>query len=92
MVSVNSRREAEFKNLMSGTPRNMKRVENTRNENNCRNYRNCRLLDRYPGIQLSVVGEQLLATLAVRKRPCRPRIGYRLCTDALLVTEKVPAA
>ena len=51
-----------------------------------------RLLDRYPSIQLSVVGEQLLATLAVRKRPCRPRIGYRLCTDALLVTEKVPAA
>ena len=28
------------------------------------------------------VSEQLLATLAVRRRPCQPRIGYRLCTDA----------
>ena len=50
-----------------------------------------RLLDRYPSIQLSVVGEQLLATLAVRKRPCRPRVGYRLYTDALLVAPWLPA-
>ena len=49
------------------------------------------MLDRYPCIQLSVVGEQLLATLAVRKRPCRPRIGYRLRTDALLVARWLSA-
>ena len=77
---------------MSGTPG---KHEKTRKEEkrkllvwNCRNCRNCRLLDRYPGIQASVVGEQLLATLAVRKQPCRPRIGYRLRADALLVARR----